>query len=247
MATTTSTTSRSLADRLVDRHLNSLPTEALLLPDSFFIGEITALLTRSIEDRALVVMDAGIDPHHVVLDGGRYRGDRLASCIDGASTLRTVTRTVIPARLQTDAYRGVVRAACAPAATTFPSDWRPRPAQPTTLMLDEFALLRPCGGPRVMAEQLRHLQALEAEGSVVVRILPADTLLPAPGGLFHEIVHPSGGPLYATEDGVTVLYQRGPHAAALRRYMDRYEQAALLPAVSRKRLAEAADAMEAKV
>ncbi|MFF8387414.1 Scr1 family TA system antitoxin-like transcriptional regulator [Streptomyces kanasensis] len=243
---TSSPCGRSLAERVVDRHLNSLPTEALLLPDSFFIGEITTLLTRPIEDRALVVMDAGIDPHHVVLDGGRYRGDRLATCMDGARTLRTVTRTVIPAPLQTDAYREVVRAAT-PAATTFPDDWRPRPEQPITLMLDKFALLRPCGGPRVMAEQLRHLAALEAEGAVVVRILPADTLLPAPGGLFHEIVHPSGGPLYATEDGITVLYQRGPHAAALRCYMDRYEQAALPPAESRRRLAEAADAMEAKV
>jgi hypothetical protein len=238
---------RSLAERLVDRHLNSLPTEALLLPDTFFIGEITTLLTRPIEDRALVAMDAGIDPHHVVLDGGRYRGDRLATSIDGARTLRTVTRTVIPTPLQTDAYREVVRAAAAPAATTFPDDWRPRPEQPITLMLDEFALLRPCGGPRVMAEQLRHLAALEAEGAVVVRILPADTLLPAPGGLFHEIVRRSGGPLYATEDGITVLYQRGPHAAALRTYMDRYEQAALPPTESHQRLAAAADAMEAKV
>ncbi|MGW1679058.1 Scr1 family TA system antitoxin-like transcriptional regulator [Saccharopolyspora sp. NPDC002376] len=40
--------------------------------------------------------------------------------------------------------------------------------------IDETALLRPVGGPRVMAEQLRHVVAASEESNVEVRVIPLD-------------------------------------------------------------------------
>lgn len=41
-----------------------------------------------------------------------------------------------------------------------------------TAFIDETALLRPVGGDRVMAEQLRHVVSASADGNVEIRVLP---------------------------------------------------------------------------
>lgn len=96
----------------------------------------------------------------------------------------------VPAGLRTQAYQQVVLDPASCLRTDEPVLGLPAwvhdvpwaEGQQRTVLLDETVLMRPVGGPQVMAHQLRHLAGLmEGEradsGELVIRILPADLAL----------------------------------------------------------------------
>lgn len=235
----------SLADHLIGLHLAALPTGALLKADDLF-EEFGGLL-RAPDDEGTVMRTEveDDDRRHRLRDTGRHRRDRLRACMSGANSVRAFTALVIPVPFQTYAYQQMVAEAEAE-TTALPPVWWPEPEPAAmTLFLDEYVLVRPVGGHTLMARQLQYLHHLAEQGTARVLVLPGHAPVPAPGGPLYEIERPEGT-LYADEDNIAVLYRVGPHAPALRACMDRYEQAALPPDESLRRLDEAITAMAQK-
>ncbi|WP_228976693.1 Scr1 family TA system antitoxin-like transcriptional regulator [Streptomyces sp. DH12] len=233
----------TLADRVVDLHIEALTLDQLMTLPGKMISEWDGLLRAP--DGHLVRTEAeGEGQRHCMVDGGLHRTDRLHAVLAGARCLR-VFALGIPTLFQTDAYRAASSTAGAPSATYVRPAWAPSLERPATLILDEYALRRPRGGPAVMAEQLCHLRELAEAGGVTVLVLPADACLAAPAGALHEITRREET-LYAIDSGLAVFYQSGPHGPALRALMDRFERAALTPQTSLRRLAAAAAEMEGR-
>jgi transcriptional regulator with XRE-family HTH domain len=105
-----------------------------------------------------------------------------------ATTIRYYNNQLIPGMLQAREYAEAVLAPYAdvydPATLGARVESRPRRleqvlyrnAPPTFLVvLDESVLLRPFGGPAVMAAQLRRLLTIMREAPLLVRIMPLDT------------------------------------------------------------------------
>ncbi|MFE7532002.1 helix-turn-helix transcriptional regulator [Kitasatospora sp. NPDC057542] len=117
-----------------------------------------------------------------LLEGFAEFADAEARC----RRLRTVGLIIVPGLLQTPAYaRALAQAAVRRGAiTTAEADERTDylalrqeildQKSPPTLhaVIEEGVLLRPVGGPQVMAEQLRHLEGLAERPNITVQIAP---------------------------------------------------------------------------
>ncbi|MFE5587593.1 helix-turn-helix transcriptional regulator [Kitasatospora sp. NPDC056531] len=117
-----------------------------------------------------------------LLEGFAEFADAEARC----RRLRTVGLVIVPGLLQTPAYAralaqaAVRRGAITPAEADERTDylalrqevlWQKSPPA-LHAVLEEGVLLRPVGGPQVMAEQLRHLEELAGHPNITVQIAP---------------------------------------------------------------------------
>ncbi|MFJ9444468.1 helix-turn-helix transcriptional regulator [Kitasatospora sp. NPDC101235] len=117
-----------------------------------------------------------------LLEGFAEFADAEARC----RRLRTVGLIIVPGLLQTPAYAralaqaAVRRGAITPAEADERTDYLALRQEildqknPPTLhaVIEEGVLLRPVGGPQVMAEQLRHLAGLAERPNITVQIAP---------------------------------------------------------------------------
>ncbi|WP_258345478.1 helix-turn-helix domain-containing protein [Saccharopolyspora gregorii] len=116
---------------------------------------------------------------------GRSLPEQLTALIDAeqrAVRITDVTLNLLPGLLQTRAYtRAVMEASGLPAdeSDAMVSIRQVRQgilsnSDPTELrcLIDEAALVRPVGGPRVMAEQLRWIVSSAAQPNISVQVLP---------------------------------------------------------------------------
>ncbi|MFI5607852.1 helix-turn-helix domain-containing protein [Amycolatopsis sp. NPDC051903] len=118
---------------------------------------------------------------------------------------------LIPGRLQTPEYAHAVIRHIRPeveddeidARVQLRLDRQTRITTPTWYIVDEAALIRPVGGPEVMADQLDHLAAVANKPRTTLQILPTNiTGHPAMGTAFSLFELPDGA-VYATQDTLT--------------------------------------------
>ncbi|MGW1175677.1 helix-turn-helix domain-containing protein [Kitasatospora sp. NPDC002543] len=117
-----------------------------------------------------------------LLEGFAEFADAEARC----RRLRTIGLIIVPGLLQTPAYAralaqaAVRRGAITPAEADERTDYLALRQEildqknPPMLhvVIEEGVLLRPIGGPRVMAEQLRHLESLAERPNITVQVAP---------------------------------------------------------------------------
>lgn len=117
---------------------------------------------------------------------GRTLPAQLTALIDAeqrSTSITDVTLNLIPGLLQTRAYTRSIMEASGVAPEEIDDLVSIRQVRQGILsrrenatelrcFIDETALLRPVGGPRVMADQLRHLISTSSEPNVSVRVLP---------------------------------------------------------------------------
>ncbi|MFI6415332.1 Scr1 family TA system antitoxin-like transcriptional regulator [Streptomyces sp. NPDC050585] len=231
----------SLAEHLIGLHLAALPAGTLLKRDMF--EELGGLLRGADDEDAVVETSVEDDGRHHLRDTGFHRRERLWGCMSGADAVRVYTGSVIPIPFQAVAHQQAMSETTA--AARCPLGWLdPEPAA-VTLIVDEFVLSRPSGGPEVMGEQLEYLRLLAEQGAVVFRVLPSDAPVGVLGGALYEIERPEQT-YYAEECPTAIFYRAGPHTPALRAYMQRYERNALPPAQSLELLGEAISRMARK-
>lgn len=231
----------SLAEHLIGLHLAALPTGPLLKTDLF--EEFRCLLRGADDEDTVVVTEVRDDGRHHLRDTGLHRRERLRACMSGADAVRVYTGSVIPVPFQTLAYQQALAETTADACQSL---WWPdtEPAA-MTLIVDEFVLSRPWGGPEVMGGQLAYLHHLAERGAATVRVLPGDAPVIASGGVVYEIERPEQT-YHAEECSTAIFYRVGPHIPSLRVYMERFEHHALSPDQSLERLAEAITRMARK-
>ncbi|MCX2733225.1 helix-turn-helix transcriptional regulator [Saccharopolyspora sp. NFXS83] len=118
---------------------------------------------------------------------GRSLPEQLTALIDAeqrAVRITDVTLNLVPGLLQTRAYTRAVMESSGMSADEADALISVRQVRqgilsssdPTTLrcLIDESALIRPIGGPRVMAEQLRRIVAAGREPNISVQVLPLE-------------------------------------------------------------------------
>ncbi|MFJ2259643.1 helix-turn-helix domain-containing protein [Streptomyces sp. NPDC087844] len=106
------------------------------------------------------------------------------ACEDVAAQVRSYESSFIPGLVQTRDYAAAVIQGVWPSATSTDLEHhvqarmerqavlaRPKPLTLTAVM-DQAALRRAVGGPHVMAEQMRHLQALAEQPHITLHVIP---------------------------------------------------------------------------
>ncbi|MFH0246054.1 Scr1 family TA system antitoxin-like transcriptional regulator [Streptomyces sp. HK10] len=179
--------------------------------------------------------------------------ERYALCHRAATAVMTYTLQTIPEPYRTDAYDTAVRA----------SEWMvsftgiepspvpvetgtlgPGSGQEMALLLDERALRIPVGGPRVMADQLRHLLTIMQAGAATIRVVPFDTgQLPSHTHVSELVVH--GHRLIAAHSLTPWYSTRSRHARTMSQVLRELREG-LTAGDSYDQIKAAADAMAAQ-